>query len=54
MRQLAERMEKGKMHPDITIGGPEDATQLAPLLKARSSLLADWAQDDAIWDDEFM
>jgi len=47
---LSGLMEQGKSHPDMTVGSPSNAAELAPLLKARAATLADWARDDSLWD----
>ena len=47
---LSGLMRKGERHPDMTIGTPLDAAELAPLLKARAKTLADWARDDSLWN----
>jgi hypothetical protein len=44
-------MEAGESHPDMTIGTPAHAADLAPLLKARAETLADWARDRSLWDE---
>jgi hypothetical protein len=48
---LADLMENGKSHHDITVGIPENAAELAPLLKARTKNIASWVQDDSLWDE---
>jgi hypothetical protein len=59
MRALAEQwrgqvqlMMSGEKHPDIRIGQPEDWASLAPLLATRASTLAQWADDDLLWESD--
>ena len=47
--EVAAYMERGETHPSISIGGLQDSKELAPLLRARSELLANFADDDGIW-----
>jgi len=48
---LSDLMDRGQRHPDMTIGVPEDAAELAPLLKARAKIMGSWAKDDSLWDE---
>jgi hypothetical protein len=48
-RELVPYLERGERHPTVTLGMPENQTELAPLLKARSDLLLDWVNDDNMW-----
>jgi hypothetical protein len=50
--ELASLMARGEKHPTITVGDPANAGELAPLLKARATLLAKWVEDDSLWEDE--
>lgn len=47
--EVAEAMAKGRPHPDVAIGGPEDWPSLHPLLRSRAELLARFAEDDELW-----
>lgn len=49
-RTLSGLMAKGESHPEMRVGNPADAAELARLLKARADTLADWARDDSLWD----
>lgn len=58
MRSISERwlevsayMERGEKHPSINIGGPGSWSQLSPLLKSRSQVLAKWVRDDNAWEE---
>lgn len=44
-------MLRGESHPTIKIGTPEDWPKLANLLKRRAYLLAQFAEDDAVWEE---
>jgi hypothetical protein len=44
-------MAEGQEPKYFTIGGPQHATTLAPLLRSRAKILLDWVDDDKIWDD---
>jgi len=48
-RDLAPHLERGEPHPTINVGNAANWKELAPLLKARSKLLMEWVEDDAIW-----
>ena len=53
-RQWAEVsafMLRGEPHPETTIGTPEQWPELGDLLRRRSQLLQQWADDDSIWND---
>lgn len=50
--EVAESMERGESHPELVIGTPKDWPMLAPLLKARSQILAGFCADDDNWDEE--
>ena len=46
-------MANGEVHPQFGIGSSaEERRKLAPMLASRAALLARWADDDEIWDDE--
>jgi ankyrin repeat protein len=49
--EVAEHMSRGEKHPTITIGTSDEWSQLEPLLRARAELLAQWAEDDSVWDE---
>jgi hypothetical protein len=49
-KNVAEAMQKGQSHPHISIGTPEDQSELAPLLKSRSDALRRFAEDGAMWE----
>jgi hypothetical protein len=42
-------LERGEQPPDTSIGNPQEAQTLHPLLRARAELLARWAADDSVW-----
>lgn len=46
----AARMERGEQLEGFTIGGPDDARELAPLLKSRAQLLLEWVNDESCWE----
>jgi len=57
MRALAERwvdvasyLGRGEAHPSIQLGSSESRSQLAPLLLSRAKLLIEWANDNAVWE----
>jgi hypothetical protein len=43
-------MLKGERLPGFGVGNVENAGELAPLLASRAEMLAEWAQDDTLWD----
>lgn len=49
-KSAAEQMERGKQLDGFTVGNPENATELAPLLRSRAMLLQEWVNDDSCWD----
>lgn len=49
---LAEDMAEGRQGEDYWIGSPEKAKELAPLLKARSLMLAEIVEDDELWEED--
>lgn len=49
--EVAAAMERGEEHPAMTVGKPEDAAELAPLLRSRAELLAAWVDDESFWED---
>jgi hypothetical protein len=48
-REAAACMKRGEPHPEISIGSPENAAELAPLLDTRAQTMAEYARDDANW-----
>jgi hypothetical protein len=58
MRVIAQRWlgmaawRKGQDYEGIEIAGPRSHLELAPLLEARAKLLTQWADDDALWEEE--
>jgi hypothetical protein len=48
-REIVPYLERGESHPSLTLGTRETSAILAPLLRARSALLAAWADDDSVW-----
>jgi hypothetical protein len=50
-RKVASVMAYGEQLPDHTIGSREDGPSLAPLLEGRAKALAEWADDDALWQE---
>ena len=49
-REATALLKNGKQHPQFTVGTPEAARELAPLLEARAELLEQFALDDSIWE----
>src|SRR6185369_5787854 len=49
--EVAGYMLRGEPHPAIKIGNPEDWPVLGDLLKRRWELLAQFAEDESIWED---
>jgi hypothetical protein len=47
--QAANSIARGEQPINITVGAPDDAAMLGPLLKARAQLLTRWANDEAAW-----
>ena len=50
--EAAKLMARGERHTELRIGQPEEWATLAPLLEERASILLEWADDDALWDEE--
>ncbi|MBZ9997111.1 MULTISPECIES: DUF4826 family protein [unclassified Mesorhizobium] len=51
-KKAAVAMAQGRESEEFTIGRPDDAATLAPLLASRASILLGWAEDDEAWDDD--
>jgi len=49
--EVSECMLRGEPHPTIEIGAPSDWPMLGDLLKRRSELLAQFSEDDSIWEE---
>ena len=49
--EVASAMERGEEHASLSVGAPDDAAELAPLLKSRAQLLSTWVRDDSVWDE---
>lgn len=49
-KEAAAAMAEGRKLEEFTIGVPEHAPTLGPLLASRARTLLDWADDDEIWD----
>lgn len=47
--EVAEYMSKGKLHPTIKIGNPDNYHELGPLLISRAETLNKWVKDDSNW-----
>lgn len=47
----ASVMGRGEQPADITVGSADNAAELGPLLDARARTLANWANDDSVWDE---
>lgn len=47
----AAAMAKGEQHPDFVVGDPDNARELAALLRTRAEVLERFALDDSVWDD---
>jgi hypothetical protein len=52
-KDKAQHMRKGIPHPDLTIGPPEQQSELASLLQRRSDTLRLFAEDDAVWGPDY-
>ena len=48
--EAATCMEGGNVHPSFKIGKPEDWPSLHPMLRQRGELLAEFAEDESLWD----
>jgi hypothetical protein len=48
-REASACMLRGEEHPDVRIGCPENRRQLGDLLRRRSKVFQDWANDDTMW-----
>ena len=51
-KEVAGYMERGEEHPSISIGPPDERSDLAPLLRSRAETLAEWADEDELWSDD--
>jgi len=49
-RDVAKALGRGAQHPDFSVGNPENASELGPLLAARSEILRQYAIDDNAWN----
>jgi hypothetical protein len=49
---VSEYLMRGEAHPRISIGTPESWPELAPLLKARASILDEWSKDEEMWEED--
>jgi hypothetical protein len=49
--KLVPYLERGEEHPEVSLRTPQTRAELAPLLKARSKLLAKWVEDDSVWSE---
>jgi hypothetical protein len=49
--EVSGYMLRGESHPSIKIGCPDDWPMLGDLLKRRSELLAQFAEDESIWEE---
>ncbi|QWV94297.1 DUF4826 family protein [Geomonas oryzisoli] len=49
--EVSGGMLRGESHPTIKIGNPENWPELGNLLKRRSDLLAQFAEDDSVWEE---
>jgi hypothetical protein len=50
--EASDFMKHGEEHPDCKIGTDENQKELAPLLEKRAKILAEWASNDAMWDED--
>jgi hypothetical protein len=48
-REVSERMLRGEDHPTISVGNPENRTEMGELLRRRAQVIQDWVSDDSIW-----
>ncbi len=48
-QEVAERMRRGEDHPDMSVGAPENRTELGDLLSRRAEVIQDWVRDDSLW-----
>ena len=49
--EVSSYMLRGEPHPETTIGTPDQWPELGDLLRRRSQILQQWADDDSIWND---
>ena len=47
--EVAAYMLRGKEHPTMRIGNPENREELGDLLRRRADIFIRWAEDDEIW-----
>lgn len=48
--ELSDYLIRGEEHPTIRLGEKYSWSELGPLLKSRTELLAKWVDDDSLWD----
>ncbi|MCG9896111.1 MAG: DUF4826 family protein [Fimbriimonadaceae bacterium] len=48
---MAESMRRGEALPGFSVGSPDQARDLAPMLASRASVFAEWAADKDLWED---
>lgn len=46
----ASAMERGEEPLEITVGRPENVTELSALLRTRAQILAGWVRDESVWE----
>ena len=49
--EVSSYMLRGRPHPTVTIGRPEDWPNLGDLLSRRARTFLEWANDDSVWTD---
>ena len=48
-REVAEYMRRGEDHPDMSVGNPENMTELGELLRRRAEIIQEFVSDDSLW-----
>jgi hypothetical protein len=51
-RAVSGSMLRGKEHPEVMIGTPDQRPELGDLLRRRAQILQSYADDDGTWDEE--
>ena len=48
--EISAAMLRGEAHPEVTIGTPDEWPHLGDLLQRRSQILAQFAEDENVWN----